>query len=197
MDQAGYHDTALLVYQLADHRNPTDIRDTWRNLLDKVHTETVHRNQIQPYEAIADQVRRLGTRLNLSTTTFPITDLIYLLKRYAFEFQRGVGPSTWVIDIFIDLHVPFDTIFPVLESMLYNNEMPFQGANRRYIADDMLYVAQKWFQESSRGTARLFGSESNSVGMLESLQTMISSGLSAERVDECRSLRMRIDQMLK
>ena len=197
MDQAGYHDIALLVYQIADHRNPTDIRDTWRNLLDKIHTETVDRGQIQPYEAVADQVRRLGTRLNLSRTTFPVSDLIYLLKRYSFEYQRGVGPATWVMDIFIDLNVSFDAIFPVLEGMLYNNEAPFQGANRRYVADDMLYVAQKWFQESNRGTARLFGSESNTVGMLESLQTMMSSGLSADKMDDCRALRMRIDQILR
>ena len=79
--------------------------------------------------------------------------------------------------------------------MLYYNEAPFHGTNKRYIADDMLHIAQKWFQESSRGTARLFGGEDNAAGMLETLQTMMDSGISAERRGDCEELRRRIIQV--
>ena len=152
----------------------------------------------QPYEAVAEGVRSLGSRLGLSENTFPIADLLPMLERYAFEYQRGVGPSTWVIDTFLDLRVPYGSIFPVLESMYYNDDMPFRGRNKRHVADDMLYVAQRWFQESSRGGERkLFGGEADVADMQETLKELMQNGLEAGKQEECRDLIRRIDHLLR
>ena len=195
-DQAGYFDLCLLIYQAADHRNPTDIRSTWQNLLERTHEETETRGEAQPYEAVSEKVRSLATRLNLSETMFPIADLVPILERYAVEFQNGVGPETWVADTFIDIGVPFESLFSVFEGMFYNDEVPFQGRNRRHLAHELIYIVGLWFQESSRGTGKIFGGESNAIAVSEALRN-VQPILDARRGEDCEVLRMRIEQMLR
>ena len=196
-DQAGYFDLCILIYQAADHRNPTDVRATWQNLLERTHESTVERGEPQPYEAVVESIRSLGSRLNLSSSTFPVSDLVPMLERYAFEHQRGLGPPTWVMDTFLDLEVPYEAIWPVLGNMFYNDEVPFHGRNRRYIANDLLYVAQRWFQDSSRGSDHLFGGEPNPSEVLEMLMVLERTALDQEKAQESQVLRMRIEQMLR
>lgn len=143
-----------MIYQAADHRNPADIRATWQNLLDRTHEEIAIRGTPRPYEVIIEKVQSLAKRLNLSETMFPIADIVPILERYAFEFQNGVGPRSWPVDCLIGVDVPFESLFTVLEGMFYNDEAPFQGRNRRYIANDIMYVVELWFQNSSRGWER-------------------------------------------
>ena len=195
-DQAGYFDLCLLIYQAADHRNPTDIRNTWSNLLETSHQEALARNEGTPYETVAETVRGLGTRLNLSETMFPIPDLVPLLERYAFEYQNRVGPESWVMDTFIDISVPFESLFAALESMFYNDETPFQGRNRRQIAIHILYIVKLWLQDSSRGTGKILAGESNAVAVSQVLQ-MVQPTLDAQKGEECQLLRLRIDQLLR
>ena len=138
-------------------------------------------------------MRSLGNRLALSEFTFPIADLVPLLERYAFESQHGVGVDTWVVDTFLDLQVPHETLFSVLEGMLYNDEAPFHGANRRVIAGDMLYVARRWYGETAR-TGRVLGSEANVAGVLAALGTLMANGLVGQQAEDCRELRSMIEQ---
>ncbi|MCJ1288076.1 hypothetical protein MMC26_007429 [Xylographa opegraphella] len=195
-DQAGYYEICLMIYQAADHRNPIDIRNTWRNLFEKKHQEALDNGGAYPYEVVADTVRSLGTRLGLSESTFPIADLIPLLERYAFESQRGIGPTSWVVDTFLALQVPYEILFNVLEGMLYNDEAPFHGANKKIIAGDMLYVAQQWFAETAR-TGRVLGSEANAGAISSTLGTLMTNGLVGQQVEDCRELRRNIEQSLR
>ena len=185
------------MYQISDERNPAGIRTTWQNYLDGIHEATVTAGAPQPYEAVAEGVRSLGSRLGLSGSTFPVEDLIPMLERYAFEHQRGVGPPTWVVDIFLDLQVPYESIFSALENMFYNDDMPFRGRNKRYVADNTLYITQRWFQESSRGGERkLFGGEANVSGIQETLGMLMQNGLEPGKQAECGELIRRISYML-
>lgn len=128
---------------------------------------------------------------------FPISDLVPMLERYEFEFQNGVGPETWVIDMLVDLQVPFESLLSVLEGMFYNDEAPFLGRNRRFIANDMVYVIRLWFQDSIRGTGKVFGDESNTAIVSQTLQMLLQSGLDESKAEECQALRMRIEHMLR
>ena len=195
-DQAGYFDLCLLIYQAADHRNPTDIRSTWQNLIEKTHEEAVTRGESQPYEAVSETVRSLGTRLNVSETMFPISDMVPMLERYAVEYQNGVSPETWVMDTCIDVGVPFESLFPVLEGMFYNDEAPFQGRNRRYIADEIVYIVKLWFQESNRGAGKILGGQGSAAAASQLLQALQPT-LDARRGEECQALRMRIEHVLR
>lgn len=197
-DQAEYFDLCLLIYQAADHRNPADIRATWQNLLDRTHQEIVTRGTPQPYEVIIEKVQSLAKRLNLSETMFPIADIVPILEKYAFEFQKGVGPRTWPMDTLMGVGVPFESLFTVLEGMFYNDEAPFQGRNRRYIANDIIYVAGLWFQDSSRGAGKILGGEGNAAAINQTLMMLQQSGLLDEpTLEECRALRARIELMLR
>ena len=152
----------------------------------------------QPYEVVIEKVQSLAKRLNLSETMFPVADIVPILEKYAFEFQNGVGPRTWPMDSLIGVDVPFESLFTVLEGMFYNDEAPFQGRNRRYIANDIIYVVGLWFQDSSRGAGKVLGGEDNAAAITQTLMMLQQSGmLDEEMLDECRSLRARIELMLR
>ena len=151
----------------------------------------------EPYEMVAEVVRSLGNKLGLSQTMFPVAELLPMLKRYAYNFQPDSKPETWVLDIFIDLQVPFETIYAVVENMFYNDEPPFQGRNRRVIGHDIIYIARLWFQDSIRGSGSPFGGEDNAIAVSQMLQMVMQSGLDERRLEECQNLRMRIENMLR
>ena len=195
-DQAAYYDICLMIYQAAQHQNRTDITDTWDALIRQTHLKCVTEERL-PWEGVANMVRTTAERLSLASTTFPVIDLLPKLKKYDYEFQRDLGPQTWVVDCLIDAGVEFDTIFTILVDMLYNNETPFRGGNRYYIADDILHVAQRWFQSSKRGTNILFGSEQNARGVQETLTSLLSNGLSREKREDTQALVKNIDHYLR
>lgn len=124
-----------------------------------------------------------------------------MLLRYSYEYQRSIGPPTWVSDIFLDLSVPHETLVSILEAMFYNDEVPFRGRNRRFIVVDMLHVLQKWYAESAQTGGRVFGSEENALAVGDLLREVLESGgqsgLTEEMVEECRVLRSRIEQGLR
>ena len=196
-DQASYFDICILIYQAADHRNPADIRSTWMNLLDRTHEEAMERGEPLPYEAVSEKIRSLGNRLNLSESMFPVGDLVPMVRKYAYEFQHEVGPETWVMDTFIDLQVPFESLLSALERMFYHDEAPFQGRNRRFIANDMVYIIGQWYRESSRGAGAAFGGESNAEAISQMLQVLLQDGLNEQRAEQCQALRLRIEHTLR
>ncbi|KAI4194602.1 MAG: hypothetical protein LQ346_003637 [Caloplaca aetnensis] len=197
-EPALYFDLCILIYEAAEHRVPSDIKATWQNLLERTHQRAVDKGHgSQPYEMIAEEVRSLGNKLGLSPTMFPVGELLPMLKRYAHHFQPERGSETWVLDIFIDLQVPFESIYATLENMFYNDEPPFQGRNRRLIGNDLVYIAKLWFQDSIRGSGSPFGGEDNAAAVSQLLHLVMQSGLDERRLEECQSLRMRIETLLR
>ena len=197
-DQASYYDICILIYNVADHRNPSDIQSTWQSLIEQTHQEAEASGEVEPYEAVSLKVRSLGSRLRLADATFSPPMLLPILERYALEYQRGKGPATWVVDLFIDLEVPFEYLVPVLEQLYYANEQPFQGKNRRVLANDLVYVLARWFESSERTGAVPFGSEENSVGVEEVLAGLVRSGeVDEQRRQDAELLRTRIARVLR
>lgn len=119
-----------------------------------------------------------------------------MLKRYAFEFQHNIGPENWVVDVLVDINVPFESLFAVLEAMYYGDEAPFQGRNRRYICNDLVYVARLWYQQTSRGNGQILGNEENAAEVSQMLQLLVSE-LEPSRAEECQVLRARIEHTLR
>ncbi|OQD67764.1 hypothetical protein PENPOL_c003G08067 [Penicillium polonicum] len=197
-DSASYHDICLQIFYQADHRNAADVKSTWQHLIQGVHDATVQRGSPQPYEAVIDKVRSLGSRLRMSETIFPIRELVPMLERYALEFQRNVGPATWVVDLFIDLGVAHESLYAVLETMYYTDEAPFHGSNRRFIAHDLLYLLSGWFHETVRLGGMVFGSDIVAERVSEMLLILQQSGvISGEQLEIAHDLRSRIDDILR
>lgn len=120
-----------------------------------------------------------------------------MLERYALEHQRGVGPATWVVDLFLDLEVPHETLYTVLEAMFYNDEAPFHGPNRRYIASDLLYLIQHWFHSTVRMGGIVFGSDVVAARVSETLSLLREAGLSQDLIRVVDELRIRIEDVLR
>ncbi|KAI9368699.1 Non-repetitive/WGA-negative nucleoporin C-terminal-domain-containing protein [Aspergillus egyptiacus] len=195
-DSASYYDICLQIFYIADYRNPADIRSTWQHLLQDLHDETLTRGSPQPYEAVIDKVRSLGARLRMSEIVFPIPVLLPMLERYSLEHQRNVGPPTWVVDTFFDLGVAHETIYSVLESMYYTDEAPFHGANRRYIARDLLYTIEHWFHDTVRLGGIVFGSDLIAERVSDMLGLLQNGGISEEQSQVALELKQRIEAIL-
>lgn len=195
-DQANYYDICIMIYHVADHRNPADIQTTWESLIEQCHLAA---GDALPYEVVALKVRSLGQRLRLADATFPVPILLPMLERYNLEHQQGVGPEHWVLDTFLNLEVPHEVLLPVLEQIYYMNEPPFDGRNRRIIAADLVYLIEQWLLESERrGERMVFGSEDNAGGVEEILAGLIrSSDLDAASRQTVEILRGRIAQAMR
>lgn len=182
-DSASYYDICLQIFYLADYRNSADIKSTWQHLIQDLHDATVERGTPQPYEAVIEKVRSLGARLRMSETVFPVRELLPLLERYSLEHQRQVNASHWVVDLFLDLGVPHEQLYGVLEAIYYNDEAPFHGSNRRIIGADLLYLLEAWFAESTRPGGVVYGSTAMAARVSETLLLVRQGGGSQDVVD--------------
>lgn len=204
-DQAGYYDICILIYNVADHRNPADISATWQALISATHAEALAagENGPLPYEAVALKVRSLGARLHLAEATFPVVIILPMLERYALEYQFNVGPAHWVLDLFLSLEVPHESLLPVLESLYYSAEPPFDSTkNRKIIAGEIVYLVGQWYIVSERrGEAVPFGSEEVAADVEEVLKDLVKAGgasvLDKEDREVVEVLRTRIARTLR
>ncbi len=199
-DNAGYYDLCLLIYQVADHRDPAQIKQTWQQLLQSIHDKMDYNQSCEPFEAIAEEVRSLGSKLRVSETTFPVQTLLPILEKYSFEHQRNIAPEHWVVDVFLSLEIPFERLFEVLEMMFFSGDAPFVGSNRKYIASDLVYIVGKWFHESTRAGTVIFGSESSAARVSETMQALLqqgrAAGLDEETTRVAREVVERVGQFL-
>ncbi|KAI5306622.1 hypothetical protein KEM56_000024 [Ascosphaera pollenicola] len=197
-DPGGYYDICLQIMYLANHRNISDIKAAWENLISHTHSEASKASSKHyPYESVAETIRVLASKLQLSTTMFPIPVLLPLLERYLIENQLNVGSPYWVVDLFLSLKVPHETIYAVLESIFYNDEVPFHGKNRRYIGRDLLYLIVSWYKSTMKIGGVAFGSETVANRILETLVLLQQCRLDDESVQLCGDLRENIAAALQ
>lgn len=199
-DQAGYHDLCILIYQVADHRNPADIRASWQELINQTSREALVQRDSLPWEAVGDKVRNLGRRLQGADATFPVQTLLPMLERYSLEEAARGAPKTWAIDIFLNVDIPHETLLPVLEQIYYGNEHPFIGAHRRIIAAHMVYVVRTWLEGSSRrGERTPFGSEENASLCVDMLRGLLAArdALVGEDRQDAEQLQSAIQRMMR
>ncbi len=128
-----------------------------------------------------------------------------MLEKYAVERQRSVGPPEWVVDVFLALRVPHDTLLPVLEALFYGDEAPFRGRNRGVIASHIVYLCEQWYRDSIGGgggggisSHRPFGGRAEHVAAIaQTLQVLADSQtLTPAKARECQALRHRLAQYL-
>jgi nuclear pore complex protein Nup155 len=185
-----------LIYHAADHRNPADIQATWTNLLEQEHRLVEEAEgqsgAQQPYEVVSRRITELADKLSLSESTFPPHVLVPMVEAYAFEYQRGVGPPSWVIDLFLSVGIPHGTLFAILEGMFYNDEAPFQGRNRSIIAGEMFTVIKEWYAHCRRMNQVIFGSLEKAQEITDALVMLMQNGLNQADREGAEILRAKI-----
>ena len=178
-DNAGYHDICILIFHVADHRNPADIKACWQSLIKQAseQTQALYGRQARPWESVGEKVRELGHRLDVNDPTFSIQTLLPMLERYFMQAQEHSPPATWALDLFLDLDVPHETLLPVMEQMYYGNEQPFVGNKRKILAGQMVYLLKSWLEESERKGERVaFGSEENASLVVDCAASLVREG---------------------
>ncbi|KAF8460382.1 Non-repetitive/WGA-negative nucleoporin C-terminal-domain-containing protein [Kalaharituber pfeilii] len=190
-----YMDICLAIFQSADYRGPLEIRKCWETLISQIHEKTVREGQIQPFEAVADTIRRLGHRFSLSEYIFPPTELVPLLEVYALEKQRDIGPPTWVVDSLLDAGVSPEVLLRILDDIFWRNDVPFQHNARKRLVRDAVFVSEKWFSASLKGGRSFAGSNIAGAGfkpdvVVAMLDAYVKSGV------ELGTERQRLDRLV-
>ena len=120
-----------------------------------------------------------------------------MLLRYYLTQQREIAPSTWPVDIFLDLSVPFESIVSTLETIFVNSEAPFTGRNRRVVCENLTLVIRRWYADTALGGGLVLGGEDNLAAVANTLRAILSAGILDDReTEETRVLATRINQAL-
>jgi nuclear pore complex protein Nup155 len=168
-------------------------------LLESTHAKVVEQGDQAtelPYEAVIQIMRTTAYKLNLSETIMPPMLLIPMLLRYSYEHQRGLGAPTWVMDLFIEIGFPYETLLSVLESMFYNDETPFEGRNRRIIGNNMVHIIRMWYLHCTRHNQRIFGGEDNAATIVQTLAMLTQNGLTGPELEDAQVLKRKIEREL-
>jgi nuclear pore complex protein Nup155 len=137
-------------------------------------------------------MRDMAHRLSLSETTFSPGLLIPMIEQYAVEYQNGVGPRTWVEDLFISVGFPYESIVANIQSMWYNNVAPFTGQRKQILAKHIIYVLGQWYEECIRSNNRLFGSDENADDVNQLLELLGSEALGPQDTEALHMLKRKI-----
>ncbi|KAI1326107.1 nucleoporin-domain-containing protein [Xylariaceae sp. FL0255] len=165
-DQAGYYDLCLVIYHVADFRNPTTIAQTWSNLIQQTHDnvrdawaryneegDNTLEQPPQPYESLIAQIEEICHRSSNDSFIFPVPTLLPDLCRYAYENGqdgRSNADVHWPVDIFLSLGISHDLVVRVLESMFEAQEIPFRGNGRGRIVEWITHVVDLWIRDLGR-----------------------------------------------
>ncbi|KAJ8119698.1 hypothetical protein ONZ43_g3411 [Nemania bipapillata] len=169
-DQAGYYDLCLIIYHVADFRNPTTIAQTWTSLIQQTHDEVLEQLAAydaerqargaapgdpppQPYETLITQIEGICHRSSKDSFIFPVPTLMPELCRYAVEHgQDGrIGADIhWPINLFLHLDVSHDLVVRVLETMFEAQAVPFRGAGRARLVEWICHAVSLWVRDLGR-----------------------------------------------
>nr|POE87852.1 nucleoporin [Quercus suber] len=195
---AEYHDICLLSYQIADHRNPADIRAAWEGVIQMADDEAVAgKAAAYPWEVVGAKILDMGRKLNISDATFPVQTLVPMIERYFIKPYATHPPSTWPVDIFLELEIPHELLLPAFEAVFYGNEEPFNTpSKRRIVGSQMAYLLQRWLQHSERvGDRVICGNEENATTVLDCANSLLRGGIldeqSLELVEQIKNLVQR------
>jgi nuclear pore complex protein Nup155 len=112
-----------------------------------------------------------------------------------------VAPENWVIDLFLDLQVPYESLFDTLEAIFYTNDQPFLGVNRKVIANDLIELVGRWLNDTMRGGGIILDSEQGALRVDQMMQALIQeghrAGMDEGMIQKSRLIRQRIAQLLQ
>jgi nuclear pore complex protein Nup155 len=189
----------LIIYECADHKNAADISGTWQQLLEATHLKVVNdpSQTQQPYEAVVTMVKDMADKLKRSESTFNPETIIELIEKYSVEHQNNVGPRTWVVDLFIEVKIPYETIVSVLQSMWYSNLAPFSAPiPRRKLAEHIVYTCKQWYEYCVRTNTIFYNSDDNAHDIIE-LLGLLQQSLLPQEVAEVDQLRNNISSSFR
>lgn len=197
-DPAGYYDICLFIYAVADHRDPTQIKNTWQRYLDSIHEKAMNNTRngqqtedgqpsiAEAWETVSTEFYTVGKHLRNYEAVFSIPMLIEMFEHYNVS-PAGLSAASqpqlreqedgdivsvhWIPEVFIELEVPLGTIYEALEGTFLNvSQNNVKLSDRRVILGDLLYVIERWMHASySRVGSTLFDNDQSQARIQELL----------------------------
>ncbi len=148
-DPLSYGEVCLAIFQTADFRNMQEIINCWEGIIDKAHANSEQQN-VEPFEAVADAICRLGRRFKLSESVFPVDDLLPLVEKYTLEKQPKT-PQGWVLSAFLETGVAHEILFSILAGMYEQQEYPWVDRSAlKFLAKEIIGLSETWLSASTR-----------------------------------------------
>lgn len=98
----------------------------------------------------------------------------------------------------LEIGVPFEALYTVLESMLYGEEAPFHGPRRRFVANDLLYLIRLWYRATARGNGTELGGRDSAAAVEMTMDVMQNNGsITPDRTEDFRLLMGKIRALLR
>lgn len=136
----------------------------------------------------------MAQRLAGSDLVFNAQCLVPVLEDYAFTNQQGT--RHWVMELCISVHFQYEAIYTALEEGYRAGRAPFIGRDRAWLAGDMLYIAEEWYQDCARNNERMFGGANQARAITASLRE-VRATLDPHQQRSCDELCQRITSVLR
>lgn len=220
-DAAHYFDICLFIYALADHRDASQIKITWSQYLDNVYSQAQANTQnpdqgrndqgepatADPWETMIADFRLVAGRLRNYEAVFSVPMLMDMLEQSNVRLNAAkpddeTTQAHWIPNVFIDLEIPYETIYDSLESIFLTYTQPGSKLSaRRIVLRDLLHVVERWMQASyTRAGSMLFGTEQGQI-RIEELLTFLAEQNDAKTIGNAelqwaKVLRGRVVEMV-
>ncbi|KAI5478404.1 nuclear pore complex protein Nup155 [Pseudohyphozyma bogoriensis] len=149
----------LLIFHVADHRDPELIAETWNAILERVHNEAAERR----LEALSAKVVDLGRRFHSSDVSFPLATLAAMLEKYSYDNKADMQPG-WVPLSFREAGVPWRAVFASFDE-LFTSKLPPWHTNAAlvFLATDITCLLEAWLTDAASTHSPLLYSNENSL----------------------------------
>jgi len=187
-DPLGYFEICLEIFQAADFRQTSEITQCWDSIikkgipctLDALRLESQvpegrNKNEAaEPFERVADAVRRLGRKFLKYELIFNPPTLLPMVEKYNLETVQRDG---WVPEAFLDAGVTHQTLYSIYDNIQVRQEAPWNdGPGKLLIVTDAIWTIQAWLDANSRSAiSRTERGRFPSDRILSSLERMVGS----------------------
>lgn len=187
-DPLGYFEICLEIFQAADFRQTSEITQCWDSIIKKgIHStfnvlrlesqvpEGRNKNEAaEPFERVADAVRRLGRKFLKYELIFNPPTLLPMVEKYNLETVQRDG---WVPEAFLDAGVTHQTLYSIYDNIQVRQEAPWNdGPGKLLIVTDAIWTIQAWLDANSRSAiSRTERGRFPSDRILSSLERMVGS----------------------
>jgi len=128
----------------------------------------------EPFERVADAVRRLGRKFLKYELIFNPPTLLPMVEKYNLETVQRDG---WVPEAFLDAGVSHQTLYSIYDNIQVRQEAPWNdGPGKLLVVTDAIWTIRAWLDANSRSAiSRAERGRFPSDRILSSLERMMGS----------------------
>lgn len=150
------HEITLKVLFVSDRggegKFTTLVEHLWTQII-----EGIVQNSPNPLESLCEKIKTLGRSFYPDENIFPLKYLISKLENMSFEKSVGDGKSPWVVNICLDIQIPYSRIFSAYQD-LYDSKLPPWSSPKSlsFLIQNLAFIIEKWFDHIRSPSVSLY-----------------------------------------